>query len=441
LLPEVAELTAALEQFAQDVSASPQPIPPELGERVSAAVEGPVLGARLIDGELWVVGGEQANRYAMDLVAAVFDAGGADVYAFSARARGSYQIIIDRSGDDVYESDADFAGPATAAFSVSILHDRAGDDRYVSHRQGAIAAGLFGVALLIDETGNDQYVNETTGAGWSQGIGVYGAGVLVDRAGDDHYRAQVLSQGVGGPGGVGVIVDTAGNDSYTVNGSHFPSKYGTPGVFAGLSQGFGLGIRGYAAGGVGAIHDFAGDDSYSVGEYGQGSGYFQGLGILHDAAGDDRYLGSRYAQGSAAHQAAGLLVDEAGDDAYTCRGPASQGAAWDQSSAMLIDRGGGDTYSAGGLAQGSAAQQAVAVLIDLAGEDTYACASPCLGESGDNLYHYAVEQVLNFSVLLDRGDRTDTYGRPRSNDFLLRTGEPGQHRPAASGCCGLFIDE
>ena len=49
----------------------------------SAAVEGPVLGAKLVDGELWVVGGDQSNRYNMDLIAAVFDVGGADVYSFS----------------------------------------------------------------------------------------------------------------------------------------------------------------------------------------------------------------------------------------------------------------------------------------------------------------------------------------------------------------------
>ena len=66
---------------------------------------------------------------------------------------------------------------------------------------------------------------------------------------------------------------------------------------------------------------------------------------------------------------------------------------------MLIDRGGDDTYSAGGLAQGSAAQQAVAILIDLDGQDTYSCTSPCLGQSGDNTYHYDADKVFNFSVL------------------------------------------
>jgi hypothetical protein len=294
---------------------------------------------------------------------------------------------------------------------------------------------------LIDEAGNDQYINDTAGAGWSQGAAVYGAGLLIDRAGDDVYQAQILAQGVGGPGGIGLIVDTEGNDTYTANGPHFSSRYETPGVAAGLSQGFGLGIRGYAAGGLGAIYDFAGDDRYSVGEFGQGVGYFQGLGILHDAAGNDQYLGSRYAQGSAAHQAAGILIDDAGNDTYACGGPAAQGAAWDQSTAMLIDRGGDDTYSASALAQGSAAQQSVAVLMDLDGWDTYSCASPCLGESGDNTYHYDADKIFSLSAFIDRGGKSDSYPRLRANNESVRTGTRKPELPASSQCCGMFVDE
>ena len=441
ILPRVAQHAIELEQFAQEAAASPQPPPPDLAERVRAAVEGPVLGARLVDGGLWVVGGDQANRYNMDLIVAVFDTGGADTYAFPAPASGPYQVIIDASGDDLYESSADLAGPAAALFSVSVLNDRSGNDRYVSHRQGAIAAGLFGVAILIDETGDDRYSNDTPGAGWAQGIGFYGAGMLIDRAGDDRYEGQVLAQGVGGPRGIGVIIDTTGNDIYSANGPHFASRYGTPGVFAGLSQGFGLGVRGYAAGGIGAIYDLAGDDVYSVGEYGQGSGYFQGLGILHDGAGNDRYLGSRYAQGSAAHQAAGILVDDAGADSYACPGPAAQAAAWDMSAAMLIDREGDDSYAAGGLAQGSAAQQAVGIHIDLDGQDTYSCSGPCLGRSGDNAYHYAEDKIFNFSASIDRGGKIDAYPRPLSNNELIRTGTLVPDQPGSSECCGLFLDD
>jgi hypothetical protein len=441
MLPKVAQYAAELEKFAREVSASPQPIPPELAERVRAAVEGPVLGAKLVDGELWVVGGDQANHYNMDLIAAVFDVGGSDVYTFSAPPRGLYQIIIDQSGDDLYESSTDLAGPATAVFSVSVLCDRAGDDRYVSHHQGSIATGLFGVAILIDEAGNDQYINDTAGAGWSQGVGLYGAGVLIDRGGDDVYQAQILAQGVGGPSGIGLIADASGNDMYSANGPDFPSFYDTPGVFAGMSQGFGFGIRGYAPGGIGALYDFAGDDHYSVGEFGQGTGYFQGLGILHDAGGNDTYIGSRYAQGSGAHQAAGILVDDAGNDSYLCPGPAGQGASWDESIGMLIDRAGDDTYSASRLAQGSGAQQAIGILIDLDGQDNYDCTSACLGQGGDNSYSYDEDKIFSFSVLIHRGGKTDTYPQSRSNDQLIRTGTLKPDNPGSSDCYGLFLDE
>src|SRR5262249_27207756 len=194
-------------------------------------------------------------------------------------------------------------------------------------------------------------------------------------------------------------------------------------------------------GGIGAIYDLAGNDRYSVGEFGQGVGYFQGLGVLHDAGGNDQYIGSRYAQGSAAHQAAGILVDESGDDSYTCAGAAAQGVAWDQSVAMLIDRAGSNSYSGNVLAQGSGAEQAIGILIDLDGQDTYQCLSPCLGQSGDNTYHYDEDKVFSFSVLIDRGGKNDTYPELRSNDRLLRTGAVKAEAPAASDCCGLFLDE
>jgi hypothetical protein len=441
LLPTVARHAAALEQWAREVSAAPQPIPAELEERVRAAVSGPVLAARLVDGELWVVGGAQDNRYDMSRIAAVFDVGGADEYVYPAQPPGSYQIVIDAAGDDRYESAADFAGPAAALFGVSLLIDREGNDRYLSYHQGAIAAGMFGVAILIDEGGDDRYVNDGAGAGWSQGVGFFGAGLLVDRGGDDDYQAQKLSQGVGGPGALGLLSDTSGNDSYVANGPHFPSVYGQPGVFAGMSQGFGYGIRSYAPGGIGALYDFAGDDRYSVGEFGQGSGYFQGLGILHDAAGQDWYTGSRYAQGAAAHQAAGILIDESGNDWYEGLGSACQAGAWDESVAMLIDRSGDDTYAAFRLAQGSAAHQSVAVLIDLAGRDRYSCEAVCLGLGGENTYHYDEERVFSFSVLIDAGGEADSYSQPRADNELLRTGVTTNEDPASSDCCGVFSDD
>jgi hypothetical protein len=199
-------------------------------------------------------------------------------------------------------------------------------------------------------------------------------------------------------------------------------------------------VRELAAGGIGAIYDLAGNDFYSVGEFGQGTGYFQALGILHDSEGDDRYVGSRYAQGAGVHQAAGILVDERGDDVYVCAGPAAQGAAWDQSVGMLIDGSGSDTYTAADLAQGAAAHQAVGVLIDLGGQDSYACSSACLGQGGDNQYHYAPAHVFSLSVFMHLGGQRDSYAQGRHNDEALTTGAERTDDPGASDCCGLFLD-
>jgi hypothetical protein len=300
---------------------------------------------------------------------------------------------------------------------------------------------VFGIAILIDEAGDDRYVNDTAGAGWAQGIGVFGAGLLLDRGGNDTYLGQKLVQGVGGPAGAGLLSDTSGRDEYVADGPHFPSSYGEPGVHASMSQGFGYGIRGYAPGGIGALYDFSGDDRYTVGEFGQGSGYFQGLGILHDDAGDDGYAGARYAQGAAAHQAAGILVDGGGDDIYLGRGPACQAGAWDQSVAMLVDRAGDDVYLGHALAQGAAAHQSFAVRMDLDGADRYACEEPCLGMSADNAYHYDTASVFSFAAALDQGGKPDTYSPPRPEAWSMRTGVVTTDAPAASDCCGVFWDE
>jgi hypothetical protein len=39
------------------------------------------------------------------------------------------------------------------------------------------------------------------------------------------------------PAGLGCLVDASDDDEYTANGPGFPSVYGTPAVFAGVSQG------------------------------------------------------------------------------------------------------------------------------------------------------------------------------------------------------------
>ncbi|HHN77801.1 MAG TPA: hypothetical protein ENK11_03875, partial [Phycisphaerales bacterium] len=304
-------------------------------------VEGDILAITHDEfGNLRLLGGAGENTYDMTAIAAVVDLGGDDHYVYHKNAGLNtesptrQQSIIDLAGDDVYEAEAGAIGPASGVFGYSLIDDRAGNDVYRSAGQLGIGAGLFGVGVLIDRAGNDRYENTGEHAGFSIGAGFYGAGLVIDLAGSDVYVGEKLCQGVGGPRGFGAIIDTGGNDLYRANGTVFGSAYGTPAVFLGMSQGFGYGIRGYAAGGVGALYDFAGNDQYEAGEFSQAGGYYWGLGILHDAGGNDLYFGNRYGQAFAAHQAAGILVDDAGDDTYWSKTAASQAGTWDQSVGM-----------------------------------------------------------------------------------------------------------
>ncbi len=432
-------------------------LPPE----IRAAVTGDVLFFDPgLDGQgPLVVGGPGQNTYDMSKLARVYDVGGDDIYRYLpgdlfAMAAGLAadgqpvptrviaRVIIDLGGNDVHESQGDFAGPAVGFMGLSILDDHQGNDTYRASGQGSIAAGVLGLGILIDRGGTDTYINTGGASGWSIGAGYFGAGIVLDLGGDDSYIGEKLVQGVAGPRGFGAIIDASGNDLYRAVGTTFPSAYGTPGVSLGMSQGFGCGIRGYAQGGLGAIWDFGGDDRYEAGEFSQACGYFWSMGLLHDFGGHDMYLAARYSQGSAAHQAAGLLIDDSGDDTYWGMTGASQGAAWDQSIGVLIDRAGNDSYRAGGLSQGSAAQQAIGLLIDLAGNDRYSAYAPAQGESGGNEYHYHEWKIFSFSALFDLGGGNDTYTSPsRANATTLKTGSVNEQAPATSPAWGIAVDE
>lgn len=422
--------------------------PATLPDRLAGAVTGDILDFWAVGERFGVVTGTGPNRVNMAVVAEVIDMGGDDHYLWPEdlhqhpHADHGNHIIIDLGGNDLYESMAECAGPGAGVFGFSIIDDRAGDDIYRSARPGSIGFGLFGIGVLIDHDGNDRYENLGPDSGWSTGVGFYGVGLVIDHAGDDVYHAEKLSQGVGGPRGFGAIIDGGGNDRYEANGPNFGSAYGTPDVFLGMSQGFGFGVRSYAAGGVGAIYDDAGNDEYIAGEFSQAGGYYFGLGILHDRAGNDRYHGNRYGQAFAAHQAAGILIDDAGDDSYWSMTAASQSGVWDQSITMLIDRAGNDTYRAEGLALGAASMQAIGVFLDLAGNDRYeAPAGSTLGQSGGNSYHYDADRVFSFSAFFDLGGGDDTYPAHRANNRAHTTGTRNENSPKDAGLFGIFVDE
>ena len=394
----------------------------------------------------FVAGGTEDNTYDMSRVRHVIDLGGNDTYiwpeGFDTASRASSHIIIDMGGNDTYRSDAAFAGPGVGVFGGAIIDDHSGNDTYTSTKLASMATGLFGIGIILDRAGNDTYTNTGPESGWSQGVGFYGIGLIIDREGRDVYHAEKLAQGVGGPRGFGAIIDGGGNDLYQANGPNFTSAYGTPGVYLGMSQGFGFGVRGYAAGGVGLIDDMAGNDQYIAGEFSQAGGYYFGLGLIRDHNGHDLYHANRYGQGFAAHQAAGILIDDAGDDTYWSMTAASQSGVWDESVTLLLDKAGNDSYRCDGLGIGAASMQAIGVFIDLEGDDRYSAnAGATLGQSGSNSYHYDIAGVMSFSGFFDLAG-TDSYsGNGRTNNTATSTGSRNEDAPENSSLYGVFVDE
>jgi len=404
-------------------------------QRRSGAVEGTVHDMIQVNGRWIVIGGLDDNTYDMSKVDIVIDTGGDDTYRYPDNQQMRQQrvgLIVDMQGDDRYESE--FGGPAGALAGVNIVVDREGDDSYESVNFGC-GAGVLGVGLLIDHAGNDVYNGET----WSQGVGFYGLGAILDLgSGSDVYKAHTNSQGVGGPRGVGIIVEQTGNEVYVARHPE-SSAYGLPATFYSMSQGVGIGVRGFDTGGIGVIHDMNGRDEYLAGEFSQGQSYFWGLGILHDRAGNDQYSGNRYSQGVGCHQGIGVLADDRGNDTYHGAVAAHQGGAWDIAMGVLIDRQGNDTYKAAHIGQGGAAQQAIGILIDLEGTDHYVARAQ--GTSTGNKYHYHRSGgVRSMSLLIDAGGQQDFYSPEHPNNTTATTGKENEKTPEHARLHGLIVD-
>lgn len=431
---DIAALAAAFHQLLLNALRAPREMEAKgtVPSALRAMVEGEILAYAQVDGGYVVVGGGGANRYRMDRLYAVIDLGGDDHYVWTEALPPETQSVVDYAGNDRYE--ARIAGPGAGWLGVAVLLDFAGADTYAT-TLGGCGAGVYGFGLLFDADGNDGYRCDA----WSSGAGIYGGGVLVDAgSGADSFVSQVLSQGVGGPGGVGLLVDGGGNDLYRANGP-VPSAYGTPAVHMAFSQGVGFGIRPYDHGGFGALLDHGGSDRYEGGEFSQGGGYYHGVGLLRDASGDDFYYGNRYAQGFGCHQAAGLLADLEGNDVYWAMTAAAQGAAWDQSVGLLYEGGGNDVYRAEALSQGAAAQQARAWLYDADGDDDYRSRAPSVqGAATDNGYHYRDDDpVVSLGVLFDaRG--VDRYSSGLDNGATRVRHDPAS--PRGRGNAGIAID-
>ena len=357
-----------------------------------------------------IVGGVGPNVYREEAFL-ILDLGGDDVYENSAGGANGLEnrpvaIVIDLAGNDRYLARRGLAQGA-GIFGIGILIDCAGDDVYeASHlSQGA---GFFGFGLLADYGGRDKF----TATSHSQGAATFGAGILWQRGGDTTYEAQSFSQGFGRTGGFGLLFDAGGDDSYTARGDA-PCPW-LPGHKFTLSQGFGYGMRPFAAGGIGVLADLQGNDRYIADVYGQGASYWYAAGLLLDAAGDDTYTAHQYCQGAGIHLSAGLLADAAGNDTYQA-GQICQGGAHDYSVGMLIDRVGNDRYAANSTAQGSAINNSFALLLDRAGDDHYTGTdrnqSQAAGHDGGKREYGSIALLLDLA-----GD--DFYSQNHTNNTL-----------------------
>jgi len=137
---------------------------------------------------------------------------------------GGVGYLVDRSGNDTYESDI-FGQGCSYWWSLGILADRGGNDKYLSFQYAQGSATHMTLGCLYDTGGNDFYLAK----GVSQGCGHdRAAGILYDKNGDDNYLAHDLSQGAGSANGIGLIADLQGIDSYLVKQTANTQGYGNP---------------------------------------------------------------------------------------------------------------------------------------------------------------------------------------------------------------------
>ena len=137
---------------------------------------------------------------------------------------GGVGYLIDKSGNDTYESDI-FGQGCSYWWSLGILTDGGGNDKYLSFQYAQGSATHMTLGCLYDDGGDDFYLAK----GVSQGCGHdWAAGILYDVSGNDNYMAHDLSQGAGSANGIGLIADLSGLDSYMVKKALNTQGYGNP---------------------------------------------------------------------------------------------------------------------------------------------------------------------------------------------------------------------
>ena len=149
-------------------------------------------------------------------------------------ANGGIGVLLDGSGDDLYEFDYLSHGGGYW-FGLGFLRDFAGNDKHLGSTEKSYSGGPrtqpeyqrfgngwgchFAMGFLFDDAGDDVY------RGWIMGIGFgwdCSLGVLADFGGNDRYEAHGTTlQGSGAQGSTGVLFDYDGNDIYTGQGQGY----------------------------------------------------------------------------------------------------------------------------------------------------------------------------------------------------------------------------
>ncbi len=342
----------------------------------------------------------------------ILDPGGNDMYHISGYpADYPLAAIVDVAGNDRYISDDSTSpGIGGAILGMSVVIDKSGDDVYESQNL-AQGCGIFGAGVVMDNNGNDKYRARF----FSQGAGVFGIGVLSDSIGDDSLYCWATSQGFGYTRGCGLCINYSGNDAYIAEDSIlFSPGQQTKEHNSSLAQGVGFGKRadyidGHSwAGGVGILCDVQGDDHYSAGLFAQGCAYWFAVGMLLDGAGKDVYNSIWYTLGSGAHFAVGYLDDFAGNDTYTATMNMSIGSGHDFTIGYFNERGGNDVYNAPGLSLGGGNFQGIGIFHDWSGDDIYNTSGQTTLGGANGLPQGARAYLYTFGVFVDGGGR-DTY--------------------------------
>jgi hypothetical protein len=353
--------------------------------------------------------GRNVYRGSFDII---IDLGGNDLYELDNPDKQGQCWIVDLSGDDYYEAISDFS-VAGSIFSSSFILDAEGNDIYKANNV-SLGSSIAGVSALIDLKGDDYYIGKFL----TCGSGFFGVGLLYDNDGNDIYSSMGYSQGFGLTQGIGMIYDLKGNDNYIIKSQVLDiSRYEDH--FESMSQGFGLGFRPDYAGGIGILHDCSGNDLYSSDVFGQGSAYWFSSGYLIDIEGNDHYNSYQYSQGAGIHFATGFLLDDSGDDYYNSNG-VSQGCGHDYGFGLLLDSRGNDNYSAYSLSQGAGNANGIGILADLSGKDGYLNKQPSTSRG----YGNSRRESVSLGLFIDAsGD--DYYSRQGSDSNYLSQSDYG----------------